>query len=332
MIAVTSGEPAGIGPDICLQLAAEGRLAGCVVLGDPDVFSERAEALGLDIGIRSLPRDGADLPESEAGTLSVIPFHFPEPVMAGKVATANAQTVLDMLRFAATGCLNGRFDAMVTAPVHKGVINDAGILFSGHTEFLQQIAGVSRVVMMLASPELRVALATTHVPLADVARTLDQRRLESVIRVLEKDLRERFSLTMPVIYVAGLNPHAGEGGHLGQEEIRVIEPVLKRLRHEGMNLVGPLPADTMFSPKALKTADVFLAMYHDQGLPVLKFQSFGKAANITLGLTFIRTSVDHGTALDIAGSGASDPGSLTVAIDYARQMAAAAREFHDEQQ
>lgn len=322
MIAITSGEPSGIGPDICLQLAVSGQLEGCVVFGAPELFEQRAEELGLDVMIQTASMAG-ECHSGQAGELWVQPFELAEPVIAGHLNPGNSQYVLNMLRSAATGCYSGQYSAMVTAPVHKGVINDAGIAFSGHTEFLQAIAGVPRVVMMLASEAMRVALVTTHIPLAQVASAITPRRLESVIRVLHADLIRSFGIESPKILVAGLNPHAGEGGHLGTEEIRVIEPLLKRLREEGMRLVGPLPADTLFSREKLASCDAVLAMYHDQGLPVLKYQSFGQAANITLGLPFIRTSVDHGTALELAGKGGANPGSLKVAINYARQMSRA---------
>lgn len=319
MIALTSGEPAGIGPDLCIQLAAEGGLDDVIVLGDPDVLAQRAERLGLPLRIRETSVD--DRAPLARGELRVCPSACAEPVIPGQPATGNAQYVLDLLRQAVRGCLDGRYTAMVTAPLHKGIINDAGVSFTGHTEFLQHLTGVPRVVMLLASDAMRVALVTTHLPLSQVPRAISAARLESVIRVLDRDLRERFGLASPRILVAGLNPHAGEGGHLGREEIDTIIPTLERLRAQGFTLIGPLPADTLFTPAQLSRGDVVLAMYHDQGLPVLKYQSFGHAANITLGLPLIRTSVDHGTAFDLAGSGRADPGSLRFAIDQARRMA-----------
>jgi 4-hydroxythreonine-4-phosphate dehydrogenase len=244
-----------------------------------------------------------------------------QSTLAGQLDAANSQYVLDTLTIAARGCLKGDFDGMVTAPVHKGVINEAGIAFSGHTEFLQELCGVERVVMMLATEELRVALVTTHLPLKDVSAAITPQRLTQVTRILNADLQTFFGIEQPRILVAGLNPHAGEGGHLGREEIEVIEPTLEQLRAEGIQLAGPLPADTLFTPHWLDNADAVLAMYHDQGLPVLKFQGFGRAVNITLGLPIVRTSVDHGTALDLAGTGKADAGSLHTAIRVGEHMA-----------
>ena len=244
-----------------------------------------------------------------------------QSTLAGQLDAANSQYVLDTLTVAARGCLNGSFDGMVTAPVHKGVINEAGIAFSGHTEFLQELCGVERVVMMLATEELRVALVTTHLPLKNVSAAITPQRLAQVTRILNADLQTFFGIEQPRILVAGLNPHAGEGGHLGREEIEVIEPTLEQLRAEGIQLTGPLPADTLFTPHWLDNADAVLAMYHDQGLPVLKFQGFGRAVNITLGLPIVRTSVDHGTALDLAGTGKADAGSLHTAIRVGEHMA-----------
>ncbi|MBK8970662.1 MAG: 4-hydroxythreonine-4-phosphate dehydrogenase PdxA [Hahellaceae bacterium] len=322
MIVVTSGEPAGIGPDICLSLASQSALPDVVFMGDPDVFRSRATQLGLQIELE-VRKDGAWQSSGAIGSLRLIPFPLSVSVPPGQPHTANAQVVLDMLRTATTGCLSNRYSAMVTAPVHKGIINEAGISFTGHTEFLQHITGSKQVVMMLASEVMRVALVTTHLPLAAVPRAITRERLELVIQVLEHDLRTRFGLSNPRILVAGLNPHAGEGGHMGREEIDVINPVLERLRGKGLDLIGPLPADTLFCKKWLDQADAVLAMYHDQGLPVLKYQSFGTAANITLGMPIIRTSVDHGTAFDLAGTGQADHGSLLTAIQYARLMAEA---------
>jgi 4-hydroxythreonine-4-phosphate dehydrogenase len=255
------------------------------------------------------------------GILSVLHVDGLATTEAGRLNTANSAYVLETLRVATRGCLDGTFDGMVTAPVHKGVINDAGIEFSGHTEFLQAMCGVERVVMMLATDELRVALVTTHLPLSKVPAAITPERLTQVTRILNQDLKRFFGVPQPRILVAGLNPHAGEGGHLGREELDVIEPTLESLRKEGMNLTGPLPADTLFTPHWLDNADAALAMYHDQGLPVLKFQGFGRAVNITLGLPIVRTSVDHGTALDLAGTGRADMGSLRQAVRVSEQMA-----------
>ena len=302
-LVVTSGEPAGIGPDLCLALAARSFPARIVVLGDRDLFRERAQRLGLD-----------------AGGLDIEHIALRAPCRAGQLDTANAGYVLDILDRAIAGCLAGEFAAMVTAPLHKGVINDAGIAFTGHTEYLAAKTGTPRVVMMLAGAGLRVALATTHLALKDVPAALTRDELETTIRILHADLIAKFGIAGPRILVAGLNPHAGEGGHMGREEIEVIAPVLAKLRGEGMDLVGPLPADTLFTPKVLAGSAAQLAMYHDQGLPVLKYAAFEDGINVTLGLPIIRTSVDHGTALDLAGSGRADPRSLFAAVTAALAM------------
>jgi 4-hydroxythreonine-4-phosphate dehydrogenase len=303
-LVVTSGEPAGIGPDLCLALAARSFPARLVVLGDRDLFRERAGQLGLD-----------------AATLDIEHIALRSPCRAGQLDTTNAGYVLDILDRAIAGCLAGEFAAMVTTPLHKGVINDAGIAFTGHTEYLAEKTGTPRVVMMLAGAGLRVALATTHLALKDVPAALTRDELETTIRILHADLIAKFGITAPRILVAGLNPHAGEGGHMGREEIEVIAPVLAKLRGEGMDLVGPLPADTLFTAKVLEGSAAQLAMYHDQGLPVLKYAAFEDGINVTLGLPIIRTSVDHGTALDLAGSGRADPRSLFAAVAAALQMA-----------
>ncbi|MFP4682287.1 MAG: 4-hydroxythreonine-4-phosphate dehydrogenase PdxA [Ectothiorhodospira sp.] len=322
-IAITPGEPAGIGPDLVATLAAEPCPAQRVVIGDPDVIMERARQLGLPL--RLTPLDPLTPPRPDpAGTLHVWPgCTAPRPVTAGRLDPGNAGYVLQTLREAVDGCLDGTFQALVTGPVHKGVINEAGIPFTGHTEFLAQRCQAPLPVMMLAADDLRVALVTTHLPLGRVAEHITPERLETVLRVLDRDLRTRFGLPHPRILVCGLNPHAGEGGHLGDEEIRIIEPVLQRLRAEGMTLTGPVPADTAFTPRSLEGVDAVLAMYHDQGLPVLKHAGFGHAVNITLGLPILRTSVDHGTALDRAGTGRADPGSLHEALDLAIRLAGA---------
>lgn len=327
-LAITAGEPAGIGPDLCVQLAQLQRPEDVewVVIADPDLLAERAKQLGLPLQVRRFDAHQAPVAD-QPGQLCVLPVGLQAPAQAGVLNVSNAQYVLDTLRRAVNGCLSGEFGAMVTAPVHKGIINDAGIAFTGHTEFLEQITSTRKVVMMLAAEGLKVALATTHLPLARVPAALTQDVLKEVLQVLHKDLQEKFGISKPRILVAGLNPHAGEGGHMGREEIDVIEPVLKRLREQGMDLLGPLPADTLFTPKYLDQADAVLAMYHDQGLPVLKFKGFGHAANITLGLPIIRTSVDHGTALDLAGTGKAEIGSLLTALDYARQMALAEQQL-----
>lgn len=316
---MTPGEPAGIGPDLCLMLAAEPCRHERVVIADPDLLAVRARLLGLQVELA--PFDSNALPRPQAaGQLSVLPVKMPEACQPGLLNPGNARYVLSTLERAGQGCLDGRFAAVVTAPVHKGVINDAGVAFSGHTEFFAEQTGSAQVVMMLACPGLRVALATTHLPLRAVPDAIDQPLLERVLHILHSDLQHKFGIAAPLILVCGLNPHAGESGHMGREEIDIIIPVLERLRAQGMHLEGPLPADTLFTPKHLQHADAVLAMYHDQGLPVLKHMGFGNAVNITLGMPIIRTSVDHGTALDLAGSGAADPGSLRVALDTAISM------------
>ena len=308
VIAVTSGEPAGIGPDICLDLAGRDFPARIVVLGDRDLLATRARQRGGDLSgldIRHVPLE--------------------KPALAGRLDPANAPYVLKLLDLALTGCQSGEFAAMVTAPLHKGVINDAGIPFTGHTEYLAVQTGTPRVVMMLAATGqqagLRVALATTHLPLKDVAAAITPSELETTVRILHADLRDKFGFERPRILVAGLNPHAGEGGHMGREEIEVITPVLDKLRAEGMDLVGPLPADTLFTRKVLAGSHAQLAMYHDQGLAVLKFAAFDEGINVTLGLPIIRTSVDHGTALDLAGTGRASATSLFAAVEAAIDMA-----------
>ncbi len=318
-LAITPGEPAGIGPDLCVQLAQQARPCELVAVASPELLQQRATRLGLPLRLR--PYDAAKPATSSApGELSILPVELGTTVEPGRLDPANAEYVLHTLRTAANGCIKGEFNALVTGPVHKGVINDSGIPFTGHTEFLAELSNTPRVVMMLATEGLRVALATTHLPLAEVSRAITRPLLEEVIRILHRDLQQRFAIAAPRILVCGLNPHAGEGGHLGLEEIEIIEPLLQHLRSEGMQLLGPLPADTAFTPQHLQQADAVLAMYHDQGLPVLKHLGFGHAANITLGLPFVRTSVDHGTALDLAGSGKAEIGSLQYAIDTALEM------------
>lgn len=318
-LAITAGEPAGIGPDLCVQLAQKGFAEPVVMVGSSSLLQDRAEALGLPLVV-DLWTPGSDI-ISKPGHISVYPISLDDPVDAGVMSVENSGYVLKTLTVAAEGCMNGIFSGMVTAPVHKGVINDAGIAFTGHTEFLQELCGVDRVVMMLASEQLRVALATTHLPLAEVSAAITKPLLRQIISILYQDLTSKFGIAQPKILVSGLNPHAGEGGHMGMEEIETISPVLDEFRAKGMNLIGPLPADTLFTPRWLADADAVLAMYHDQGLPVLKYQSFGSAVNITLGLPIIRTSVDHGTALDLAGTGKAETGSLEQAIKSAGLMA-----------
>jgi 4-hydroxythreonine-4-phosphate dehydrogenase len=319
--AVTPGEPAGIGPDLCLLLAAEPQPHPLIAITSRDLLAERAAQLGLAVTLLSVSPDAWPDQPAPAGNLYVWDTPLATPVTAGQLDSRNAAFVLQTLTRAGQGCLDGDFAGMITAPVHKGVINESGIAFSGHTEFLADLTQTAQVVMMLATHGLRVALVTTHMPLRDIADAITAERLERVTRILHADLRDKFGITQPRILVCGLNPHAGEGGHLGREEIDIIEPALERLRAEGMDLRGPLPADTLFTPKYLEHCDAVLAMYHDQGLPVLKYKGFGAAVNVTLGLPIIRTSVDHGTALDLAGSGKVDTGSLRVALETAYQMA-----------
>jgi len=315
-LAITHGEPAGIGADIILQLAQRAIPANMVAFADPELLSQRAAQLGLSIQLHIAEDGGGGL--HQPGHLNVIPVPLSQPVKCGVLNSANAGYVLETLRQACQACMEKRFDALVTAPVHKGVINDAGIPFSGHTEFLAAQTGAKQVVMMLASSDLRVALVTTHLPLSQVSAAITPKRLETVIRTLHLDLQKKFGLKVPRISVCGLNPHAGEGGHLGKEEILTIIPTLNRLRAEGMHLIGPVSADTAF--RAGSPPDVILAMYHDQGLPVLKQQAFGRAVNVTLGLPIVRTSVDHGTALELAGTGQASSGSLFYAVETALEM------------
>jgi 4-hydroxythreonine-4-phosphate dehydrogenase len=321
-LALTAGEPAGIGPDLCVLIAQQSWPVPLVAVADPGMLQDRAGRLGLPL--RLLPV-GATPPGQACprGSLYVAEVPLTVPSEPGRLDRDNAGYVLATLKHAIDGCLDGRYSAMVTAPVHKGIINEAGIAFTGHTEFLAGRSG-GHPVMMLSCPGLRVALATTHLPIREVADAITAARLERVLKILDHDLGTRFGISKPRILVCGLNPHAGEGGHLGSEEIEVIEPVVERLCKTGMRLVGPLPADTLFTEHRLQDADAVLAMFHDQGLPVLKYKGFGNAVNITLGLPIIRTSVDHGTALDLAGSGLCNPGSMQAAIEAAIDMVRAA--------
>ncbi|SNR65418.1 4-hydroxythreonine-4-phosphate dehydrogenase [Methylobacillus rhizosphaerae] len=319
-IAVTAGEPAGIGIDLCVMLASQPLSTRLVVIADQNVLLERARALQLPLQLHTY--DATDWQEHDGQHhLTVLHLPCPAPVLAGELNPDNSTYVLQTLERAIDGCMQSEFDAMVTAPVHKGVINDAGIAFTGHTEFLAERTATPQVVMMLVGGSLRVALATTHLPLAEVSKAITQDSLETTIRILHQDLVQKFGIAQPRILVTGLNPHAGEGGHLGMEEITTITPVLERLRQEGMQLAGPLPADTLFTQHNLAQGDCVLAMYHDQGLPVLKHASFGSGVNVTLGLPMIRTSVDHGTALDLAGKGNIETGSLLSAIQLAITLA-----------
>lgn len=324
IIAITSGEPAGVGPELCAALAQRHWPARLVVIGDRDLIAQRMAMISSHVGLRPFQRENIALP----GTLEVLHIPLEAPSEPGVLNPANARYVLKVLDRAIDGCVSGRFAAMVTAPVQKSVINDAGVPFTGHTEYLAERTQTAQVVMMLAGTYgeqtpaqwMRVALATTHLPLQAVSAALTAESLERTLRILHADLRDKFGFVQPRILVAGLNPHAGEGGHMGREEIDLITPVLERLRAEGMRLIGPLPADTLFTPHQLVRGDAVLAMYHDQGLPVLKFATFGGGINVTLGLPIIRTSVDHGTALDLAGTGSADPGSLFAAVDCALNM------------
>ncbi|GFM81053.1 4-hydroxythreonine-4-phosphate dehydrogenase [Pseudomonas cichorii] len=319
--ALTPGEPAGIGPDLCLLLATQPQPYPLIAITNRDLLLERATQLGVAVNLLAVTPDAFPDAPAPAGSLYVWDTPLQAKVVTGALDKANAAFVLQTLTRAAQGCIDGLFAGMITAPVHKGVINEGGIAFSGHTEFLAELTHTEQVVMMLATGDLRVALVTTHLPLRDIADAITPERLERVTRILHADLVNKFGIARPRILVCGLNPHAGESGHLGREEIDIIEPTLERLRSEGIDLRGPLPADTLFTPKYLEHCDAVLAMYHDQGLPVLKYKGFGAAVNITLGLPIIRTSVDHGTALDLAGSGNIDTGSLKVALQTAYQMA-----------
>ena len=319
-IAVTSGEPAGIGPDLCIMLAHKALNAKIVVIADAHMLAARAAQLNLPLTI--VPYTGNDL-QLHAGDGTLLVLHIPTNcnVIAGKLNAQNSTYVLNTLTTAALSSVNHEFDAMVTAPVHKGIINDAGIQFKGHTEFLAELTNTPQVVMMLVGGSMRVALATTHLALKDVPAAITSQSLEAILRILHADLIKKFGLENPCILVAGLNPHAGEDGYLGREEIEIINPVLLKLRAEGMHLIGALPADTLFAKHQLSQGDAVLAMYHDQGLPVLKHASFGEGVNVTLGLPIIRTSVDHGTALQLAGTGNIHLGSLLAAVELAITLA-----------
>lgn len=335
-LVITAGEPAGIGPDVVLSVAANWQQAAETmhwcgvdprhirlgVIADPEMLARRAKLLGLDVDLTEVA-EHEELPLMQAGKLAVIPVSLAVPEQAGTLNPANADYVLETLKIATDGCLAGRWQGMVTAPVHKGVINEAGVPFTGHTEFLQERTETEQVVMMLATEGLRVALVTTHLPLREVADAVTPERIRKVSRVLYRGLQNDFAVSQPRVLVCGLNPHAGEDGHLGREELDVIIPTMQGLAEEDIELTGPLPADTLFAQHHLKDADAVLAMYHDQGLPVLKHAGFGKAANITLGMPIVRTSVDHGTAIDLAGTGLAHEGSLWTALGYAALMAEA---------
>ncbi|GHE92079.1 4-hydroxythreonine-4-phosphate dehydrogenase [Thalassotalea profundi] len=319
-IVITPGEPAGIGPDLVIAIAQKAWPVQIVVVASPSLLKERAQQLGLPLALANYNESEAATPQA-AGTLTIIPLELNAPCIPGELNPENGHYVVESLRLACEKNITGEFDAVVTGPVHKGLINKAGIPFSGHTEYFAHQANCSDVVMMLATEGLRVALVTTHIPLAYVSKAITRERLQKVTRILNKDLIEKFGIPEPKIYVCGINPHAGEDGHLGREEIEVVIPALDELRAEGMKLIGPLPADTIFQEKYLNQADAILSMFHDQGLPVLKYKGFGKSVNITLGLPFIRTSVDHGTALELAGKKGADPGSFYEAINTAIALA-----------
>ena len=320
---ITPGEPAGIGPDLVIQLAQTAHEHELVCIADPIMLQQRAKKLGLPLSILSYNENKEQ--KQSAGSLTVLNEPLNNPTVCGRADKANAQSLLNALERAVTGCLNNEFAALITGPMHKGIINEAGISFTGHTEYLAELTNTKKVVMMLTAPEsqhqLRVALATTHLPLSKVNSAITQENLKEVITILEHDIKKYFALDKPHILVCGLNPHAGEDGHLGREEIETITPVIEELKNKGLNLTGPLPADTLFTEPYLKKADAVLAMYHDQGLPVLKHVGFGGAVNVTLGLPIIRTSVDHGTAFDLAGSGKANIGSFNAALNMAIQMA-----------
>jgi 4-hydroxythreonine-4-phosphate dehydrogenase len=316
VIAITPGEPAGIGPDLVIQAAQHKREAAWVVIADKTMLAERAQALALPL----ILDEHTDSPATDAGCLTVMNVPLAEPVKPGVLAVANAQGTLAALDQAIAGCMDQRFHALVTGPMQKSIMMDAGMTFSGHTEHLAQKAGVEDVVMLLASDVMRVALATTHLPLQSVSAQLTPELLERRLGILQRGLQQQFGIEQPRILVCGLNPHAGEGGHLGREEIEVIQPVCQALKAQGMDITGPLPADTLFTPQHLESADAVMSMFHDQGLPVLKYSGFGSAVNITLGLPFIRTSVDHGTALDLAATGNVSHGSFSAAMSLAITM------------
>ena len=320
-LAITAGEPAGVAPDLCIELAQRPPAnTQCVAVADPNLLQERAAVLSKPLTLTEF--NPAELAKPNApGELFIVPVTLAEKAIAGELSVANGKYVLETLRTASDLVLDKTLDALVTGPVHKGIINDAGISFTGHTEFLADYCNRKLTVMMLATEGLRVALVTTHLPLSQVPAAITQSLLTDILTILHNDLVTKFGIENPTILVCGLNPHAGESGHLGREEIEIIEPVLQKMQIEGLDLIGPLPADTLFTAKYLDHADAVLAMYHDQGLPVLKFKGFGDSCNITLGLPIIRTSVDHGTATDLAGKGLANTGSLFNAINTAVTMA-----------
>ncbi len=320
---ITPGEPAGIGPDLIIQYVQDAHPHELICIADPLMLQQRAKKLGLPLSIK--PYETNKIQPQTAGCLTVLEEPLNNPSVCGVADKTNALSQLNALKRAVQGCLSGEFSALITGPMHKGIINEAGIPFTGHTEYLAELTKTNKVVMMLAAPgsehQLRVALATTHLPLAKVSQAISRQSLKDVITILNNDLKKHFAIKQPHILICGLNPHAGEDGHLGTEEIETITPVINELIDQGYKLEGPLPADTLFTDRYLKNADAILAMYHDQGLPVLKHVGFGEAVNITLGLPIIRTSVDHGTAFDLAGTGKASSGSLNAALTMAIQMA-----------
>ncbi|EKD73900.1 MAG: hypothetical protein ACD_45C00151G0004 [uncultured bacterium] len=318
-ILVTPGEPAGIGPDITVKIAQQPWATELIVVGDPDLLLARAKQ--LDLPLKLIPFHQTDPIVSHIpGTLKIIPVLLKTHSIPGQLNPENAHYVIQCLELATHYCLQQLCDALVTGPVHKGILNNAGITFTGHTEFLAKCCHVKQPIMLFVTPETKVALATTHLALSEVPAALTQEKLKNLLRILHSELKKKFNLMEPRMLVCGLNPHAGEQGHLGREEIDIIEPALAVLRNEKINVIGPLPADTIFTPKQLATSDAVLAMYHDQALPVVKYMGFGNAVNVTLGLPIIRTSVDHGTALDIAGTMQADAGSLIAAIKLAIEL------------
>ena len=325
-LAVTPGEPGGIGPDLLIQLIQSGCPHELVAIADPQMLRDRAQQLGLALSLRPVAGQPRPLAPAE---LAIEPCSLAVTVQPGQVDKHNAPGIIQSLDKAIAGCLDETYNALITGPINKAVINEAGIPFSGHTEYLADHSNTEHVVMMLATEDLRVALATTHLPLSEVPAAITSNLLDTCLRILQRELINKFAIERPHILVCGLNPHAGENGHLGKEEITTITPLLKQLNAEGFNLSGPLPADSLFTPKYLNNADAVLAMYHDQGLPVLKYKGFGKAVNITLGLPFIRTSVDHGTALELAGSGKASTGSLAYAVECAAMLAKSRKPPYD---
>lgn len=318
-ILLTSGEPAGVGPDVLIQAIQQDWPADIIAIGDPELFASRARLLGLNLEVVECDLT-ADKAAHKSGHLRVFPIKLEADVIPGQLEMANSAYVIDTLHTAANACLYGQADAIATAPVQKSIINQAGIDFSGHTEFFAEISSTPQTVMMFVIDNIRAALVTTHMPLLDVSKHITREKLVSVMKVLHSDLIKYFDIKDPTILVTGLNPHAGESGHLGTEEVEIISPILAELREQGVKVAGPVPADTAFLPDVIKQHDAILGMYHDQVLPVIKHIGFDKAVNVTLGLPFIRTSVDHGTALDIAGTGKSNPGSMIAAIQLAIEM------------